>query len=361
MLKPISSHHLFHRIYYESANPVLLTLRVRATGECAQDFAIVDLNPAVERVFGYHASDLVGKTLGRWMELAGEVAFPFQEAVETGRNVSFESTCRTLQGKELSAHLSIYPVQKGREQALILVYGDETHVKRMQELLVQLDKRSAASEIAIHVCHEIRNPLTTVIGLTELLKERISDPELLQDLESIEEEAFRANKILDDLLLVAREAPEHVEPLQLNALVESIVGLRQKLLATRNISVEMQLDGRDPLVVADAGQLRQVLLNLLINAEQALQGRAEAQILVTTAQKGDCVVLAVQDNGPGIPSDILEKIFDPLFTTKRRGTGLGLFVSQRIARRLGGQLHVETPAGGGCRFVLELPRHPSAG
>jgi len=246
----------------------------------------------------------------------------------------------------------------GRLLGRVEIYRDLTAQRVFQSKLLQTEKLAALGQMLTGVAHELSNPLTTVLGYAQRLLTRKDLAGQSEEARQIFQEAERASRILRQLLSHARETPPERRSLSLNQVVLRTMELQRFGLAAGKIHVELDLDPVLPLVRGDAGQLQQVLMNLLGNAQQALeqQGRG-GTIRVRTRHESGSVTITVEDTGPGIPQAILARVFDPFFTTKPAGvgTGLGLSIVLSIAREHGGQVRVASPPGKGASFTIELP------
>lgn len=220
-------------------------------------------------------------------------------------------------------------------------------------------KLSAIGLLVSGVAHELNNPLTGVSGLSELLLRRNLADDVKEDVSLIHTEALRSLRIVQDLLVFARPSGVAArEPISLNTAVENVLNPKKSDLATQNIQVEAKLDPRLPLTLANLHAIQQVVLNLVVNAEQAMvEARGRGHLRVTTEQAGSMVRVVVSDDGPGISKENLPKIFDPFFTTKDvgKGTGLGLSICYSIVQEHGGAIRVESIPGYGATFIVELP------
>ncbi len=228
-----------------------------------------------------------------------------------------------------------------------------------QRQIGQSEKLAAIGRLAAGVAHEINNPLTGVLTFAHLLKEKPHmTEEDHEDLDLLVKETTRVRDIVRSLLEFSRESASDRRDLDLNDLVRSTIRLLESQKLYRRIQFEVELEAAPVLLVGDAGQLKQVLLNLLLNACEAMpEGGA---LTVSTAIEHEGVRLEVADTGCGIPAEHLDAIFDPFFTTKPvgSGTGLGLSVSYGIVQQHGGTIRADSAPGRGTRFVVRLPRNP---
>jgi two-component system NtrC family sensor kinase len=224
--------------------------------------------------------------------------------------------------------------------------------------ILQSEKMAALGQTISGVAHELNNPLATILSWAERLSEKPLDDTAKRGVGVILGEAERAARIVRNLLTFARKRQSTRALIDVNTVVRETLALRgHERMTTLLVSTEF---AELPQVFADAHQIQQVLLNLVINAEQAMltaNGRGALTIRTRHDAERDSVAIEVVDDGPGVPSDVQTKIFDPFFTTKEvgKGTGLGLTVAYAIAQEHGGRIRVESPAGGGATFVVDLP------
>jgi two-component system NtrC family sensor kinase len=235
-------------------------------------------------------------------------------------------------------------------------------LRRAQAALVQTEKLSSLGQLSASIAHEINNPLTGILTFAKLvtreLETAVPDPiqrvSLTRNLALVEREARRCSAIVRNLLDFARERPLKLGPIDANAAVEESLQLVGHQLSIAGLRLDRRLQPLPP-VMADLGELRQAVVNLALNAMEAMGEGGTLLIETRAADGGRTVEIAVQDTGPGIAPEHLGKIFDPFFTTKEKGTGLGLSVVYGIVTRHGGRIEVESAPGRGARFVISLP------
>lgn len=245
---------------------------------------------------------------------------------------------------------------------------DVTDRKRLQDQardlyqqLAQTERLAALGQTMSGVAHELNNPLATILACAERLSGRRLDESTRRDLDAIHNAAERAARIVRNLQTFARKRHTTRTTVDLNQVVRETLALRSYEHRAANISIVEDFTSTLPPVFVDPHQIQQILLNLLINAEQAMIGaHGRGRLLIRTSDDPvrDAVVLEVTDDGPGVADDVLAKVFDPFFTTKPvgKGTGLGLSVAYAIAEEHGGRLSVRSADGtGGASFLLELP------
>jgi signal transduction histidine kinase/BarA-like signal transduction histidine kinase len=245
-------------------------------------------------------------------------------------------------------------VKRSREQLEQTV----DRLKTTHAQLIQSEKLSGIGEFVAGVAHELNNPLTSVMGFSELLAKADTDPQHRRFLEMIGKSAQRCHKIVQSLLSFARRRAPERKLSSINELVESAVEFLQYQLRTSNIEVFTRLDAHLPRAMVDPHQIQQVVLNIINNARQAIEGhQPRGTIRIATETCGNLVRISFQDNGPGIDEKNLSKVFDPFFTTKEvgKGTGLGLSLCYGIIKEHGGAISVHSRLGEGATFIIELP------
>ena len=230
-----------------------------------------------------------------------------------------------------------------------------------QAQLVQSEKMSAFGQLGAGIAHEVKNPLAGILGCAQLAL-RSSEPgsSVHTNLGLIEKETKRCKAIIDNLMKFARQQKEQMDPIGVNAVVSDAVAIVRHQLEMNQVRLETTLDPTLPEILGNANQLQQVLMNLMINAQQAMEGDPGQVSVATRRTPQGGAEIIVRDTGPGIRKENLDKIFEPFFTTKPagKGTGLGLSVSFGIVKDHGGEIRVESELGRGSTFIITLPEKP---
>jgi two-component system NtrC family sensor kinase len=231
-------------------------------------------------------------------------------------------------------------------------------LKRSQDIIRRADRLSALGTLAAGIAHEVRNPLVSIQTFFQLAPERLHDEEFFTTfLGMTANEVKRISDLITELLSFARSPTRQLRPMNLNDAVERVATLLEPEARKHHLKLGREFSDAAPMVLADADQIKQVLINLVLNAIQATQAGGVVTVVTRTIRRGDLTFgeFEVNDTGMGIPQERLEHIFDPFFTTKDRGTGLGLSIAHQIIMEHGGLISVDSKEGRGTSFVVDLP------
>ena len=340
-----------YRNLFESASDAIVTLD--ANGR------FTTVNQAAEDISGYRRDELVGTWFAPLIadeELAKALSH-FQRAL-AGETGLFETRFFRKDGE--IRHIAVTYSTPQRDEEVLCLIRDVTDQKMLQEQLIQSEKMSAIGQLVSGVAHELNNPLAGISAFAQLL---LTEKRLTQEQrgasETIYAESRRASRIVNNLLTFARQYKPEKVPTTLNQVLDDTLELRAYELRVRGIEINRDYDESIPDTMADAHQLQQVFLNLFTNAEQAME-RAEGRnhhLTVRTRRAERLIRIEIEDTGPGVPPTLLDRIFNPFFTTKPTGsgTGLGLSISLGIVREHEGRIWAENLQGAGARFIIELP------
>jgi PAS domain S-box-containing protein len=320
---------------------------------------IVRVNKTVADLLKTTPQELIGKSCREVMHGDQECPAncPHLLALKTGKPSSIEIFNSRL-GLHLQESASPLFDEKGEITGTVLVARDVTQEKRMEEQLVMTDRLASIGELSSGIAHELNNPLTSVIGFSQLLMEGDVPDDIREDLGIVHSEAQRAAAIVKNLLTFARKHAPVKELSNVNAVVEDVLRLRSYEQKVNNIEVENRLSPNLPEIMIDHFQMQQVFLNIMVNAEFAMQeAHHKGKLVVTTEKLDGTIRISFADDGPGISQENLKHIFDPFFTTKEvgKGTGLGLSICHGIVTEHGGQIYATSEKGQGATFVVELP------
>ena len=324
-------------------------------------------NPRMAEMLGYRSpEELIGQRILSWIDTRDRFVARLQhDAVLAGERRRYEATFQTKDGGTLPVLASSIPLlqRPGQPPEILTVVTDISELKRLQQQLIQSEKLAALGGLVAGVAHELNNPLTSIIGYAQLIKAGGVSATAAEDLKRVIQQAQRAADIVRNLLAFARQERPQRKLVDVNDIIERTIALRSYELRVQNIQVELDLDKGVPATLADPQQLQQVILNLILNAEQAMSKSGVGSRLTIRTRRTDAgVIVEVRDNGPGIPPAIMGRIFDPFFTTKEpgEGTGLGLSICYGIVQEHGGRIWAESEGipGKGAAFFVHLPPAP---
>jgi two-component system NtrC family sensor kinase len=322
------------------------------------------VSPKIKELLGYDTKELIGKK--RTLDLAPKAEAKkwlkrFKEVIAKKAPFSgFEITHLHKNGIPVLFETSGIPNfdSEGNFRGYVGINKNITERKQMEEQLMLTDRLASIGELASGIAHELNNPLTSVIGFSQLLLEEDIPPNLKEDLGTIYSEAQRASAIVKNLLTFARKHTPLRQMSQVNNILEDVLKLRAYEHKVNNIELEKHFSANIPEVMADYFQMQQVFLNIIVNAESAmLEANGRGKLVITTSRHNNTVNVAIADNGPGIAKKDLRRVFDPFFTTKEvgKGTGLGLSICHGIVAEHGGKIYAESVVKKGATFVVELP------
>ncbi|MFW6105631.1 MAG: PAS domain S-box protein [Chloroflexota bacterium] len=240
----------------------------------------------------------------------------------------------------------------------LVYFTDITEQKQQNERLMMADRLASIGELASGAAHELNNPLTSIIGFSQLLMEKDISDDIREDVKLIYNEAQRAVNVTNNFLTFARKHTPLKEPNQINNIIEDVLELHAHEHKVNHIHVEKHLAPNLPEIMVDYFQMQQVFVNIIINAEYFMvEAHNGGTLTITTKKQNNNVRISIADDGPGIPPENLGRIFNPFFTTKEagRGTGLGLSICHGIVTEHGGQIYVRSQLGKGTTIFIDLP------
>ncbi|WP_206915516.1 PAS domain-containing sensor histidine kinase [Alicyclobacillus suci] len=348
------SQERYHSLVHHHPNAIL-----------AVDLAgrIVEANQASERILGYALDKLLElnhvKTLFSddthhliedWLR-----QYAAGESLQNEPQAEFETTMRHARGHTISVAVTWVPIiitDHGVEGAF-LILEDMTERKRAEEIFRYSDKLSGVGQLAAGIAHEIRNPLTAIQGFCRLLEEGAT-PTQARYLKIMKDELARVDLIVGEMMALAKPADAFFRIYAVQDIVRDVVALMNAEALLHGVELHVQCDRVPARLHCDPNQLKQVLVNIIKNALEATNEGGQVSLVV--AEREDVVEISVEDTGEGIPEEHLEQLGTPFFTTKERGTGLGLLVSRRIVQAHGGSLQIDSVLGQGTTVLVRLPK-----
>jgi two-component system, NtrC family, sensor kinase len=348
-----ASERKYRRIFETSMDMVFVTdgrgrfLDINQTGK-----AILGVEPAADASDGLSLSDVFSSPL--------EYADIQQDMIQQGFVKDREITLKTVAGNELQALLSssVQFDPGGEVLGCEGIIKDITQRRNMEQQLLQADKLASLGQLSAGVAHEINNPLGLILGYTQLmLREEPGSSQKFEDLKTIEKHARNCKTIVEALLNFARKTETKKVLVDVNCAIEQVITVIRHQFELSGIAVHTRFDPELPQVLGDTEKLKQVVMNLVMNARQSISETGQITVSTRHDARSRKITIAVEDTGSGIPPHVMTRIFDPFFTTKPtgQGTGLGLSVSYGIVQEHGGEIRVDSEPEKGSRFSVILP------
>jgi PAS domain S-box-containing protein len=314
----------------------------------------------VHDLLGYLPEDLLGKKISETADHSPELAALYHDVVSGNRTFGAaeysarhrDGTWRTMRGS--ASQLFDADAKIG---GVIMSVRDITTERKLEQQIVQSERLAAMGAMIGGVAHELNNPLTSILGVSELLQDSQTSDAARKQVGILQQQARRAAEIVHNLTYFSRPPAPGKTPVSLGEIVERTLNLHAYSLRKNSITVDFLPEPTLPRVQGDPHQLMQVFLNLILNAEQAIrEARDRGTLRIRLGTSGDSVWASFQDDGPGIPADVVGSIFDPFYTTKRpgRGTGLGLSICKAVMKEHNGTIEAANAPGGGAVFTVTL-------
>jgi PAS domain S-box-containing protein len=322
------------------------------------------VNSRARDLLGYQPEDLVGKKISDLEDHSPELAALYH-AVVSGKQAfgSAEYGARHREGswRTMRASGSQLFDAEGKTSGVIMSVRDITLERKLEQQVVQSERLAAMGAMIGGVAHELNNPLTSILGVSELLQDTETSETARKQLAMLQQQARRAADIVQNLTYFARPPAPGKSRIKLVEVVERTLNLHAYSLRKNNITVDFLREEGLPYALGDPHQLMQVFLNLILNAEQAIREvRDKGTLRIRTGKSDNSVWVSFHDDGPGIPKENLPSIFDPFYTTKRpgRGTGLGLSICKSVMKEHSGSIEATNASDGGAVFTVTLPVAP---
>ena len=346
------SEHKYRRIFELSKDMILVSRK---------DGRIVDLNPfGYQLLGGDKKAVLTGKSVQSFFDRASDWTRLMGIITREGAILNAEIDLKRADGTKIRSLVS-GSLDKGStdsEDTVHFLFKDIERRRQMEQQMAQADKLASIGEFSAGIAHEINNPLGIILGYTQLLlREEPADTERYSDLKTIEKHVRNCKSIVEDLLNFARSSQPEKELVSIHEVIDDVVNFIQQHSRSDKITIEKDYDPKLPALVLDEKKIKQVFMNLIMNARHAVESNGAIRLSTRFDGTSNQVSIKVADTGYGIEKKNLSRIFDPFFTTKPtgEGTGLGLSVSYGIIKSHGGRIEVESAAGKGSVFTITLP------
>jgi PAS domain S-box-containing protein len=314
----------------------------------------------VRDLLGYQPEDLMGKKISETEDHSPELAALYHDVASGVRifgSAEYGARHRDGSWRTMRASASQLFDAEAKLGGVIVSVRDITTEKKLEQQIVQSERLAAMGAMIGGVAHELNNPLTSILGVSELLQDSQTTDAARKQIAILQQQARRAAEIVHNLTYFSRPPTPGKTPVNLGEVVERTLNLHAYSLRKNSITVDFLREPGQPYVEGDPHQLMQVFLNLILNAEQAIrEARDRGTLRIRLGNTGDAVWASFQDDGPGIPADTLASIFDPFYTTKRpgRGTGLGLSICKSVMKEHNGSIEAANAPGGGAVFTVTL-------
>ena len=316
---------------------------------------IIGHNPASDRIF--EETDITSRLLPELVRESQTLEGLLERCLNAGEvfsRIEFNVPMRSGFDKHIGINLSPILSPGGQIEGAISLLSDLTEIVELQNQIKLKENFSALGEMSAGIAHEFKNSIATILGYAQMSKVETDVDTLQSYAKEIHKESQALSNMITDFLNFARPVMASIYEVDLVELLKTVIG-DVKNLRPGDYDVQFAATG-DALVPCDATLIRQSFLNLLINATEALDGKGTVSVLVDAPQDRDHIRVIVEDNGRGIPSHLISKIFFPFFTTKTQGTGLGLALVQKILVAHNGRIEVQSTEGKGTRFTVTLPK-----
>jgi len=356
----IQNYYLVNRTLKQTQDYTRQVVASMANGLLSVDThgKVISYNLLALELLGLNESEVRGMDLNEIIDF--KTTGIFQTLDQCMSVMDREIIYRKRSDEMVPLALSITPIMGAGSscQGAVIILRDLSEIKQLEEKVRRSEKLAAIGKLAAGVAHEIRNPLSSIRGFAQYLRHALKDkPQELEYAETMVSEVDRINTVVTDLLTFARPMDAELAPTDISELIEHTVRLVEADARSRNISVQMNISDLSKIPL-DAKQMTQAILNLLLNALQAVKNGGRIEVGAELNPSDSLLKIWVEDDGSGISADQKGKIFDPFFTTREKGTGLGLAIVHKIVENHSGEINLKSPPTGktlGCRFTIGIP------
>ncbi|MDZ7716468.1 MAG: ATP-binding protein [Balneolaceae bacterium] len=327
------------------------------------DDEISSWNKGAENIFGWDREEIIGSPVRKIIpdDLIEKKELECLEfgMLYRGYVSNYETERLKKTGKKVLVNLSESFIRNEKDEIIgrSQILRDLTDIKMREEQIQHSERLATVGHMAAGVAHEVGNPLTAISSLVQVCQRKTDDPFIQGQLKKVRDHIQRINKIVRDLVDFSRPSGLERDMVQINELIKSAVGLLEHDARCRSVDFKLDLSPNLPKFEGVPDHLHQVLVNMLLNAVDAMQEIKDPFVIIETWQEDELIKISVKDIGEGIPEENQRRIFEPFFTTKDvgSGTGLGLSVSHGIITKMGGTIDVDSTPGNGARFIITLP------
>lgn len=350
MERALESKEGYLHLFFENAKDSIAVFDLEAN--------VIEVNPAFERMYGWTREECIGNQIPLIPPENIEASIERIQKVLSGETFHFlETKDMRKNGTYFDAQLTLSPIYNRDNElvAMSVISRDISYKKEAERMLVQSEKLKLAGEIAAGVAHEIRNPMTVISGFIQMMNQDTKGP-YHSYTQLIQSELERINLIISEFLVLAKPHVTTSKEFMVEDILNEVVMLFRPELNLRAIELKEQINSSKTFVLGEPNQIKQVFINIVKNAIEALGENGQLNISTEVEVPNNReITIKFKDNGPGMSPDIVEKIFEPFFTTKQSGTGLGMMISEKIIKDHGGSIRINSKAGIGTEVSISLP------
>lgn len=343
----LTSTEAYLRLFFEHADDAMAVFDLNNK--------IINVNPAFEKLYGWTREECIGNSLQLVPIQNVKVAKDrFDRLLRGERFPLLETQDMKKDGTVFDAQISLSPILNHHDEmiAVSVISRDISYIKENERLIVQSEKLKLAGEIAAGVAHEIRNPMTVISGFVQMMNADEQSP-YKRYTELIQSEIERIDLIISEFLVLSRPQAEMFKPINMEKIVKDIADFFTIELQNRHIDFSLQLNHHYTMINGNENQIKQVFINLIKNAIEAID--RDGKIHLELNHHNDRLFISIKDTGIGIPPHVLDKIFEPFYTTKSKGTGLGMMITNKIIQEHKGTINVRSEENVGTEVLISFP------
>ncbi|ATP39150.1 PAS domain-containing sensor histidine kinase [Solibacillus sp. R5-41] len=345
----LTSKEAYLNMFFEQAEDAIAVFNL--------DDTIITVNPAFERLYGWTKEECIGKTLPLVPPRNVEEIAEQTKRLLLGESLHLlETQNMKRDGTVFDVQVSISPIYDphGKMIAISLISRDISYIKENEQLVLQSEKLKLVGELAAGVAHEIRNPMTVISGFVQMMNEGDSSP-YQEYTKLIQKEIERIDLILSEFLVLSRPQANQFVPIHLGATLDEVVQFLQYEFQQRNITLKIDNTYENVTINGNENQIKQVFINLFKNSMEAIDGCGTISIVLCNDLDENIVYISIKDTGSGIPPHVLERIFEPFYTTKTKGTGLGMMIINKILQDHNGTIKITSKQNVGTDILISFP------
>jgi PAS domain S-box-containing protein len=346
----ISSKEAYLRLFFEQAKDAIAVFDL--------EDRVIAVNPAFEKLYGWTKHEAIGKFLPLVPPENITGAEQRAKIIKNGQSYRlFETQDMRKDGTIFDAQISLSPLLNAHEEiiGMSVISRDISYIKENEHLIVQSEKLKLVGELAAGVAHEIRNPMTVISGFVQMMNEDTNSP-YYEYTKLIQKETERIELILSEFLVLSRPQVKQLAPILLSETIAEVVQFFQYELQQKSITLEvLNYVEKRIKITGNENQIKQVIINLIKNAIEAISQNGTITITLKLSDDEREVIIAIEDNGSGMPTDILEKVFEPFYTTKTKGTGLGMMIIKKIIVDHDGKITITSIEDIGTEVLISFP------